>query len=62
MVTDGDNPDGLPYLEKYLREGYSMIFMDSISRYEESARRAVVIALQKRIPNLEDVTLPNSTL
>ena len=59
VVTDIDNPEGLPYLEKYLREGYSMIFMDSVSLYEESARRAVVIALQERNPTLEEVKLPS---
>jgi len=58
VVTDVETPDGLPFLEKYVRAGYSMIFMDSAGRYAESARRAVMIALRERIPTLEEVQLP----
>lgn len=60
VVSDVNHPDGLPFLEKYLREGYSMILMDSIGRDEESACRAVVTALQERIPTLKDISYPSS--
>ena len=59
VVTDIDHPEGLSFLEKYLRAGYSMIFLDSMSGYEESTRHAVVTALQERIPHLEEVKFPS---
>ena len=58
VVTDVETPDGLPFLENYVRAGYSMIFMDSTGRYAESARRAVMIAMRERIPTLEEVQFP----
>ncbi len=58
VVTDADTPDGLPFLEKYVRAGYSMIFMDATGRYAESARRAVMIAMRERLPTLEEVQFP----
>jgi hypothetical protein len=58
VVTNVETPDGLPFLENYVRAGYSMIFMDSTGRYAESARRAVMIAMRERIPTLEEVQFP----
>lgn len=52
-MTNVEHPAGIPYLEKYLREGYSMILMDRWAVYTESVRCAVAEALQQRIPNLE---------
>jgi len=53
VVNNAEHPAGIPYLEKYLREGYSMIFMDRWAIYTESVRCAVVEALQQRLPGLE---------
>src|SRR5437660_5310342 len=52
-VTNAEHPAGIPYLEKYLREGYSMILMDRWAVYTESVRCAVAEALQQRLPDLE---------
>ncbi len=53
IVTNAEHPASIPYLEKYLREGYSMILMDRWAIYTESVRCAVAEALQQRLPGLE---------
>lgn len=53
VVTNQEDPNGILYLEQYLLAGYTMIFLDSWPNYEESTRRAVIEALQHRMPTLQ---------
>jgi hypothetical protein len=52
VITNPGDPDGLPLLVERLGRGYSLVLMDRIASYEESARAAVVAELQRQVRNL----------
>ena len=62
VLHEPEHPDGLAALERYLRSGYSMVFLDALATYTESARYTVVEALRRRMPGLEVALLSPGSL
>lgn len=52
VITNPHDPEGLPLLIERLQRGYSLLLVDRIATYEESARAAVIVALQQQVGNL----------